>query len=177
MITTLRSAQIASSLACTAIAASVLFLSAHGPFFDPAAPAGQFRASTYYLVGDGRLQTVAGVLDAGKSEFTASDTEGVLVFGPYQTLDSGRYQVAWIGSAQKDSRPRFEVTSMKDGLIAVGNPRLAAGTRDAALQTLEFNVAHPVAGAEFRVLVGRGDAVSVHAVELTALAGLHEVGR
>lgn len=149
--------------------AGMIALAQCGPFFHPWPQARTAAVGALYVAGDGRLATIAGRFDAARAEFSAADSEGVLLFGPYAGLDAGRYAVAWRGSAYKDSRPRFEITSA-GRLIAARAANLAAGTTDATLATIEFSLAKPAEGAEFRVLVGRGDAVAVNAVELTALA-------
>lgn len=158
-----------SLLMAAALLISMIALAQYGPFLHPWA---QVRAGTVgalYLPGDRLLATLAGSFDAARAEFRTADSAGVLLYGPYASLDAGRYAVAWRGSAFKDSRPRFEITSSK-GLIATRTANLAAGTTGATLATIEFGLAAPAERVEFRMLVERDDAVAVHAVEVTALA-------
>lgn len=154
-----------------AILATVAFLSEGGPFFDRWAKDDASRVTSLYLAGDDRIFTGAGSHDRDRAEYRAQGVEGALVFGPYVTLEPGRYTVRWIGRAGQPSRPRFEVASMKDGVIAAHTRPLPASGSNAVLHSIDLKVARPIEGAEFRVIVGRGDALSVHAIELVALTG------
>jgi hypothetical protein len=67
------------------------------------------------------------------------------------------------------SRPRFDVMVAGRGVLAESTAALAPNATPASLQSITFTLPEATSAAELRVIVGAGDALSIHQVELIAL--------
>jgi hypothetical protein len=141
-----------------------------GPFYNPLCLVDSINTQTEYIAGDGHLSTSVGSFDSLRQVFKTGAKDGALIFGPYLSIQSGRYSVTWFGTVSEDSEPQFEVFSATTGVLYSGKPMIKPTMNNVALHIIPFEIPIQTDGVEFRVLVSNRDKMDIHSVSLTTLS-------
>jgi hypothetical protein len=120
--------------------------------------------------GDPKLLTQAGVKEGGGIK--ANGQPGFLVYGPYIALEPGVYRLLTKGNlaGPNQSLGTIDVAANTGKLILAAKPIVADQGATGSIVSLDFEIAKPIADAEFRINVAAQTTGSFTAYELTKIA-------